>query len=239
MLQEEILLFACAAGLYLYDSALLLYYNEGVVMPRADGRWAVRFGSTVRMRGRELFVPSPFLPHRTVFRLAWELGEAKAGGDPKWTERRDSFRPLEPLVWGMALALFVLLPLALFMHLGDGALLMAIALLYLNILAAVGWLAYKRASFGLTGRRLLSLAFEAIVCAPFALNLIRKLSSEIPVGEDLVHAARRLQSPRDWEESRRAFVARIEEELESEEEASARARALQAHRQKLLDEGTA
>lgn len=214
-----------AAGLYLYDSALLLYHDEGVVSTVGRTRWTVRFGSGYQIRGRYLFIPSPLMPHRPIFRLVWNP-ETGAAADRRWTERRTLFEPLIPLVWSMLVSIFVLVPLGLFFRLGDAMLLGAVALLYLNILALLAWIARKRASFGLTRRRFAALAFEALICSPFALNLVRKISAEMPVDENLADAARRLQKADDWEASRRQILARIEEELDFEDEGSGRASAL-------------
>lgn len=214
-----------AAGLYLYDSALLLYRDEGVVSTVGRSGWAVRFGSGIQLRRKYLFIPSPLTPHRPIFRLVWKP-ETGVTADRRWTERRTLFEPLAPLVWGMLASIFVLLPLGLFFRLGDAMLLGAVALLYLNILALLGWIALKRASFGLTRRRFAALAFEALICSPFALNLVRKISAEMPVDENLVDAVRRLQKAEDWEASRRQILAKIDEELDLEDEQSGRASAL-------------
>lgn len=234
LVEAELALMACAAGLYLYDSACLLYCNEGVVSPKGRDGWVVRFGSTLRLRGKELFVPSPLAPHRPTFRLTWDPDQAARASDPEWVSLRGALRPLAPLVWGMALALFVLLPLGFFTRLGDGMLLAAVAILYLNIFAALGWLAFARRRLGIAGRRLAAFAFESLVCSPFAINLVRKVSAEMTVREDLVDAARRLQAPGDWDRSRLQFISRIEEELEAEDEESARAALLRRRREDLL-----
>jgi hypothetical protein len=235
MLQAEIALMLAVAGLYLYDSAFLLYGNEGVVSATGRNGWAVRFGSAIQLCGRNLFIPSPLLAHRPIFRLMWKEEVSAAAVDRDWTERRALFEPLAPLVWGMLASLFVLLPLGLFTRLGDAMVLAAVALLYLNILALLGWLAFKRAAFGVTGRRLAALAFEALVCSPFALNLVRKISAEMSVHEDLIHAARRLQKAEDWDASRKQIIARIDEELDFDEGAeSTRAIALKTLKEQLV-----
>jgi hypothetical protein len=233
ILEAELALMLAAAGLYLYDSALLLYGDEGIVSATGRKGWAVRFGSGIQIRGRNLFIPPPLLPHRPIFRLAWKARAGAAAADPSWTERRALFEPLAPLVWGMAVSIFVLLPLGLFSRLGDAMVLAAITLLYLNIIALLGWVALRRARFGLTGARLARLAFDALICSPFALNLVRKLSAEMPVDEDLVAAARRLQKAQDWEASRRQIIARVDEELDFADEESARASALKALKSEL------
>ena len=233
ILEAEAALLLAAAGLYLYDSALLLYRDEGVVSTAGRTRWTVRFGSGYQIRGRYLFIPSPLMPHRPIFRLVWKP-ETGVAADRRWTERRRLFAPLVPLVWGMLVSMFVLLPMSLFLRLGDPMLLAAIALLYLNNLALLGWIALKRMSFGLSSRRFAALAFEALVCSPFALNLVRKISAEMAVDENLVDAARRLQKAQDWDASRRQIVARIDEELDFAEEESRRAAALRRLKDELV-----
>ena len=118
-------------------------------------------------------------------------------------------------------------------------LLSSILLLYLNVVAALLWSAFNRAKYGLSGRRFAGLAFESLICPPFALNLIRKISAAMPVEEDLVTAARRLQRPGDWNATRMEFVARLDEEIEGEDQDSERAAVLKDYRQKLIEEETA
>jgi hypothetical protein len=233
MLQAEFALMAAVLALYLYDSALLLYGDEAVVSASGRGGWSVRFGSKIQLRGKDLFLPSPLFPHRPIWRLAWRVRAGEPAGDLQWTARRALFAPLAPMIWGMAGAFFVLLPLGLFSRLGDEMVLAAVAVLYFNILALIGWLAWKRASFGVTRRRLAALAFEALVCSPFALNLVRKVSAEMPVDENLIDAARRLLRPQEWSASRAEILQRIGAELDFEEEGSPRTRALEALRAEL------
>jgi hypothetical protein len=229
-------LMACALGLYLVDSSLLLYGNEGIVTTRGRTGWQVAFGSGIQLRGKELFVPSPLLPHRPVFRLTWSFAQGKGDGDPGWTAQRALLRPLAPFIWGMAGALFLLLPLGLYTRLGDRMLLAALVLLYANLVAALAWLAFMRARVKLTPRRLARLGFEALICPPFGLNLVRKISAETAIGEDLVCAARRLLGAEDWEIARDAFIARLDEEMQQEAEDPDRVFELQRYRQQLLGE---
>src|SRR5688500_14558936 len=101
--QAEELLMLLTIGLYLYESALLLHINEGVVAPTRGGSWRVRFGSShLSFRGKELYVPPPFLPHRPEFRLLWGLPSKSMEAHSVWEARRDLFKALGPLVWAMA-----------------------------------------------------------------------------------------------------------------------------------------
>jgi len=112
----------------------------------------------------------------------------------------------------------------------------AIVLLYLSILLALVWLWINRGRFELSRRRLAGLSFESLACSPFALNLIRKISMGIPVREDLVSAACRLQGSDDWHSTRLEMIARLDEEIEGEETGSGRTLAL-TERRRILSEG--
>ena len=236
LLESEALLMAAAIGLYLYDSSLLLYVNEGILIPRGKQAWVVAFGSDrARIMGKEVFVPNPLLPHRPLFRLSWKFEGIPTLSEGDWTLRRHTFGPLVPMVWGMAIALFAFLPLGLFTRLGERMILVAILLLYLNIVFALLWLWLNRARFDLPGRRFAGLAFELLACSPFAVNLIRKISVGMSVDEDLVSAACRLQNSDDWHTTRMEMMARLDEEIEGEEDDSKRALILKEHRRKLSE----
>jgi len=220
---------AVAAGLFFYDSALLLYCNEGVLMPRGHTGWVVRFGSDkIQLLGKEVYIPNPLLIHRPMFRLAWNFEGAAV--DAQWQPARNSFRVLVPLVWSMAIALFVLLPLGIFSRLGEPMLMLAVALLYGSLIASLVWTWFNRRRLKLSPRQLAALSFECMVCSPFALNLIRHLSVCTPVEQDLEHAARRLLSPVEWEATRAALMARLDDEIAYEQQGSARLQRLQQHR---------
>ncbi|MBI4988462.1 MAG: hypothetical protein HZC23_06520 [Rhodocyclales bacterium] len=226
---------AAAIGLYVYDSALLLRGNEGILFPRRSNGWGVSFGSrNFQIMGKEPFLPNPFLPHRPLFRLSWKFEGAPLSEacDPP----RGAFMALAPWVWIMAISLFVLFPLGFFSRLGDRMLLMGIGSLYLSILVALVLLWHKREQLSISHRRFAALAFESLICPPFALNMIRHVSVSIPVAEDLVIAARRLQKPSHWHATCAGCLARLDSEIECEEEGTERMCLLQAHRRRLHEE---
>lgn len=224
---------AAIAGLYLYDSALLLHCNEAVLVPGGRGGWTVAFGSqNLGVGGKELHVPSPLRIHRPMYRLSWQFESAGASAQP-WAPAPQRFAALAPLLWLVAAALFVLLPLGLFTRAGDLALLAALALLYPSILAALAWTWRHRADFGLSRKRFAGLAFESLVCPPFALNLVRHLAANIQVREDLVSAARRLQGEDGWARTRRQLLKRLSNEIDAEEAGSERHGLLQQRLQML------
>lgn len=224
-------------GIYLLDSSLLLYSNEGIVSPSWGGNWSVSLSSgQFQLKGKDVFVPNPFFPHQPLFRLHWSVPCTQTSEVCDLGQRKALFRPLAPIVWGIAVALFVLLPLGLFSRLGEQMLLTAVLFLYLCIGTALVWIGINRSEFGLSTKRFVAIAFESLVCSPIALNIIRKISREMLIDDDLVVTARRLQTPDHWIESRTSILAKLDSEIEQEDEDSERAGVLLRYKNELAME---
>jgi hypothetical protein len=235
----EVLLMILAVSIYLFDAGLLLYRNEAVLFPVRTGKYSVAFSpGWGQLFGRLVYLPNPFMPHKPVYRLSWQARAAPASpvtGKPVWEEASRSLATLAPFIWAMFLALFVLLPVGLFTRVGNAALFAGIAVLYLNAMAVLVLLFRRRHQWGMTGKRFAAIAFESLVCIPCALNLVRKISSAIPVREDLVEAGKRLLSPDDFRFMLGLVAAQVIEELDMEDAQSDRHRELEAYRTRITE----
>lgn len=176
-----------AVLMYLYDAALLLYHEEVAFETRRRGT-PVAGGLMLELGGRQLFLPNPLTPWRPLYRLGWTLQTRPA------PRRRGTASParlavrLSVLVpWvGLLSALFAVgLPACLWPGHGAEALLGWMAATYATILATLGVAYAHRRRLGLTGGQIGALARDALLCPPFALNLLRKVSLEQGRGLDL------------------------------------------------------
>lgn len=228
-LHAEALLVAAMLGLYLYDSAQLLYSNEGVLAATLGGRWSLHFGAEhYTLRGKQPFLPNPLLPHRPVFLMHWKQQVLPASGAPqRWTPPAfGPYKVLAPLIWLMALALFGLVPAGLFSRFGNNAIAAGILLFYAGALLALAIVWFKRHALQLTPRQVGALAFESLTCPPFALNLTRHISWKTRPSEELVSASRRLLRKADWSATLPAVIKRIDNAIAYEDEGTPRARTL-------------
>ncbi len=232
----EAWLMLLAAALYLVDSFWLLAGNEAVLFRGWRGRWQAGFGAMRwRLAGREPYLPNPFMPHRPQFRLAWRID----GAEPRGHAAPPLFVPPElarfaPFVCAAGLALFGLLPLALFAKLGNGFTLAAIVLLYTINIAALLQLWWLRGALRLSKAQVSQLVFECLVCPPFAVNLVRRLCMKLRHDEDFVTAATRVMRPADLDAAHAECLMRVDEQIENEPEASTRLPLLQAARRRFL-----
>jgi hypothetical protein len=230
----EYLLVGGIVGLYLYDSAVLLYCNEAVLVPCFGGRWQIGFASDrFAVMGKDVYIPNPFTPHRAIYRIAWST--ENSGGAP-WMPPFRSIPFLRESQWGVAISLLVVLPLGLFSQFGNEAVALAVVMAYLNI--AIGLIAIwvLRESLGCSNSRFFSLAFEVLTCPPFAINLTRHLSLSLSRNGDLLATGRALLSQEDWDSVKSRLLTRIENTSDWEAEGSVEHSALRVLKDKLSSE---
>src|SRR5688500_11186871 len=98
-----------------------------------------------------------------------------------------------------------------------------------------GLMRHDRHRVRLTSRQFSALAFELLLCAPFDVNVVRRLSLSMPVGEDFSLASARLLSPERLRAVQGEMLLRLDDEIAAEAEDSERMRTL-VQRKALLDQ---
>lgn len=230
----EVLLPLGAVAFYLFDASLMLHGNELALEWRAS-RWRVSGGMNALLRGKRLFLPNPLRPDSLLFQVRWDPASAGSQPDPyPHLELLDrSLAPVKVFVVALAFILLAVLPPVSWFY-GAGAMLLTVFIAaYLLIGAALVMVFRRRSELGLSPRRFVGLALEALACAPFAVNLVRKIS--------LLHSDRlHLESfagchfDQDARLLTAAIVeARIEERLAIEDPGTTRSVGLQAMRDRM------
>lgn len=228
---------ACGlVGFYLFDSALLLYVNE-LVYVEDRGRWSfVCPAPGWQVLRRNPYLPSPLRPDRPLFRVCWSTSEA--GEDPRERDTLPRFldvlEPLRRLTLVLLALLLVGLPVVL-LGFGAGiAFLVLLGFVYLVIVVMLMQTYRSREALGLSPKTFALLTFDCLACAPFAINLVRKISLRRSVTGDPVRFARRVFDEETFARLVSALCSRLGEALEVEDEESARHTELRGYRTRLL-----
>ena len=191
-LSFEMLLVIGVTGFYLFDSAMLIYTNE-LIFLETNGRWCF---SSPEKKPQVLkkfhYFPNPLRPDKHIFLLYWTASES-SNYESKNIELRKLFLALNPLRY-MTLFLYILillgLPLVAF-TLGSGlGLLLLIEAIYLTILLMLIHVYLLKDMLGLSGKTVAKLSFDSLMCAPFALNLLRKITLQHPLGDPVEFASK-------------------------------------------------
>jgi hypothetical protein len=230
----EVLLPCGAIGLYLFDSTLLLFSNE-LMLLRRGRRWGIAESSALLLAGRRVYFGNPLAPGRPQFRVRWsEKDTRQEQPDVAQLERfLDALRPVQYLVvtlWVILLAL----PVELILFGAGVGLLVAMAGFYAVIVATLGYIFVRRRELGVGGRAFAALCFDSLACAPFANNLARKLSMKQGIAGNPIAFAARSFEPGMLSDLVRAVVARVTEEQLREFGQTPRWHELEAYRRELL-----
>jgi hypothetical protein len=209
------------AGMYVYDAVLLLYHNEVVFFERRDGTWSFSAGADFELGGRHVYIPALLAPQRAVLRLRWSSLHAP------------STRPLPRglRAWRVGVAasaapvmllavIFAALPLVL---LGPVVVLLGwMIVLYAAIVFAV-WRVWRlRNVTGLGGKEFAGIASDALLCAPYALDLVRKQGLRAADRFDLVSTAHRLLDAAERARLVDTLRAKLQRQMDIEETGSER-----------------
>jgi hypothetical protein len=236
-LSYELGLFGLAVFFYLYDSTVLLYSNEAILV--CDGRlqWHAATGMTgFLLAGRTPCMLNPFAPHRPSFRLSWDFSSLDPQGvKSQWMERAQELKVLAPTTLTAGIGLFILLPLGMFTVLGAYAIISALVLLYGSIVVSLILVARRGLLITPGWRRLLLLAFECLACPPFGVNIVRRTTLGYRIAEPLPLAAARLLNAAGWANLREFCVARLGDALRLVSADSNEQKSLEAQRQRLLE----
>ena len=134
----------------------------------------------------------------------------------------------------MTLLIFVL-PVVMFRFGTRFEFLFVLLLIYLTIVTMLVLVYRKRERLGLDNKAFASLAFDSLACAPFAINLLRKISLRYTLCNNPVEFAAKRLEQKSFVQLVESLDKKISEELEHEKEGSPRSIELMHYRGKLLE----
>jgi hypothetical protein len=223
MTRIELWLPVGAIAFYLYDSVRLLWQNEMIYV--WDGTsWRVRGGTPFRLSGRRIYLPNILSPQRLEFLVRWSETDPRGSVDSSTfvTETYSALRPVRYLVLILAALLFCALPLISWLSGAGLVMLVLFAVFYSMVFAALFALYRVRRRCELPIKAFWAMAFDALACAPFAVNLMRKISLRRGLAGNPLLFARQHFDPFAKRAVAELVTARAKEELENIDPTSTR-----------------
>lgn len=176
---------------FLYDAVMLVYSNE-LLFVRSPAGWRAVRPKGLEVLGKTLYLPSPLMLWQPAIRLAWPLDEGNAAVIDYARQDRHARAMLALRLPVIVLAglILVYLPLAL-VTVETGPLVWSgLAMAYLAVLTLLLMVYRLRRQIGLTAKGMLGLAIELLLCPPYAINVVRRLTLKWPAPFDALQFAR-------------------------------------------------
>ncbi|UUM28420.1 otopetrin domain-containing protein [Acinetobacter colistiniresistens] len=180
-LAVELLLTIGIVGFYIYDSASLYFYNEFNLHKGMRSRFKSELISRqINVLHKYLFIPNLLLSHQLLFKCAWKIKDPEPSIHAHdLLHIKNISQILKPLQ-GINILIFILtiivLPLLMIFKANYLAVAIILVLIYSLNLISILVVMIKRKRLQLSNFKIMQLLLDALLCPPFALNLLRKIS---------------------------------------------------------------
>ena len=181
LLRADLWFYALLAGLYLTDLARLLAPDEVLLTGSARGHFrALTPQHGFLFNRRHAVFPAVLRPDTHAIRLRWP--PAASGSDTRAEVERvfalgvlaEVPRMLCPM---LLVLMFVVLPVTYIVDHSETTVIITLGMIYLSIVVLVGWMVRQRVALGFGPGQVAWLAFESLLCPPYAINLYRKIQA--------------------------------------------------------------
>lgn len=221
MLSFETLLVLGVLFFYLYDSLMLLNINE-LIIQKSFKKWSYRFPIFGFQILRKFpLVMNLLMPNFLAFNLSWPSPKEEMDSD-KLETLIQSMLPLQIIASLLLLLIIFVLPVVAFLFDSGPQLLALFIFIYLLIIFSVCYLFICRNSLGLSGLKISSIAFECILCPPFAVNIARKVSLNYEIGSDPIDCSKTLFDKQTFELFKAELTSLLKTNMKYHEKDSAR-----------------
>lgn len=179
MFSFESLLILGVIGFYLYDSIMLFNINE-LLLTKSYKGWFYKFPELgFQLLRRYPLLPNPLTPHVAIFRTSWP-NDMKPLNENLFSKFSRSLEPVQLAVNMLLLLLLGYIPIISLAYGSGSKLLVLFLMIYLLIIAILIYVFNNKKTLLLSNGEFTSLALEAFLCPPFALNMVRKISLNYP-----------------------------------------------------------
>lgn len=217
---------------YLFDSSRLLYRDE-VVFSRSGGRWRFHLpGDRWLLLGRSLHVASPLAPYVALVRARWHPGLPLDAGDGDTNMHAMRLLAVRCLATALLVAIVIALPVAQ-SRFGSPGLLVVLAVAYTLIIVLLAGVHRHRDKLDMTARQFWSLASDALLCAPFAINTFRKLTLQTILPRNALAFAAEVLDDEQFKAFVTALIGRLDADLQLRDDDDPQAATLAASRRQL------
>ncbi|MCH7335787.1 hypothetical protein [Acinetobacter sp. NIPH 2699] len=200
----DILIMIGIVGFYIYDSAHLYFYNEFNIQKGLGSAFKSQLISRqLNVFRKYLLIPNLLFSHQLLFKCAWKIKDpAPSIHTNDITHLKNISQTLKPLQW-VNILVFILtiavLPFLIVFKAGYLALAIILVVIYILNLISILFVMVKRKKLLLSWFKIMQLLLDALLCPPFALNLLRKISLNYHAKTDGILLASQILDPQQYQ----------------------------------------
>ncbi|WP_433847554.1 hypothetical protein [Acinetobacter proteolyticus] len=204
-LSFDILIILGIVGFYIYDSAHLYFYNEFNLQKGLGSTFKSQLISRqLNVFRKYLFIPNLLLSHQLLFKCAWKIKDPEpVVHTHDIVHLKNISQTLKPLQW-INIFIFVLtlavLPFLILFKAGYLAVAIILVIIYSLNLISILFVIVKRKKLQLSWLKIMQLLLDALLCPPFALNLLRKISLNYHAKTDGILLAAQILNPQQYQQ---------------------------------------
>jgi hypothetical protein len=162
---------------------MLLNFNE-LIFIRFKKKWSYKFPIlSLQLLRKFPFLPNLLTPNIALFQVFWPSRDQGLNINELNTFIK-SVLPIQIISVVLLLLMFICLPIIAFKYGSGVKLLIIFSTIYSLIVCILTYIFNQKHNLKLSNTKFLSIAFESIVCPPFALNMVRKISLNYPINVD-------------------------------------------------------
>lgn len=217
MIAFEYLIILGLVGFYLYDSAKLCFYNEFFILKGFSAKFKLQLqNNRLSILKKFLMIPSPFSPQYLCFIVRWQLTQTDQHNEVIQQEInhilhiQKILKPLQALIFLNALLMLILFPMALLSQWNYLYMAILIVLIYSINIISIGCVFLQRKNLCLSNLKFSHLVVDALLCPPFALNMLQKISLASDFKTDGIILAQHLLQAEDFQALISQTIADIE-----------------------------
>ena len=199
--------------LILYDSSRLIYTNQMVFI--FSKKWSfINDINLMNINGKSLYISNPLLVFQEEYILECNFDEIDFLKNENLPNINKNIKLLLAFFGYVSFFLLVLiLPILLLSNRNEMHLLICVSLIYLTSLICGLTIIFSHRKLNISKNNSINLFFEFILCPPFTVNVIKKISNFQKVNNNIISAALRNFNQYDWYKLCTIMRVKIENEI--------------------------
>ena len=179
----EYLLWLGIALFYIYDSVELVYFNNIYIVKGLKSWSHIIPNPFFTIFNKIVFIPNPLTPHCLYFKFSFPSNEDRIS--PMESKDVNAFNKaiynIQTLTLYQLILLIVVFPIMLINYNYGPLLLGIMVLIYMNIIIILALIYINKKQFKISQKQFITYLFESILCPPFSLNILRKISKNYEI----------------------------------------------------------